>query len=268
LLLIATSIVQILLHSRPDIQQEVIKYLTQYFPADLSGQLISNIQDFHGASFAIIISILIILWGAKGIADVFQYSLNHLWHVPRTERPGFPKGPLRSLSIVVIGGVGFTGAAFLSAKAASLERTFGSRIIWGLTIIAVLFCVFWILFKMGLAPAAKAGNKALFISSLFAAVGIAALQVIGGYLVTHQLNKLELLYGTFAVTLGLLFWIYLQARLFMYAVEVGVIYEKRLWPRSLTDRDLTSADKHVYAEHAKKEQYVLPEKIKVDFKNE
>ena len=260
LLLIATSALQILLHSRPDIQQDIIKYLTQYFPANLSDQLISNINNYHGASFAIIVSVLIILWGAKGIADVFQYSLNHLWYVPRFERPGFPKGPLRSLSIILIGGIGFAAAAFLSGQAASLDKTFGSRILWGLTIVAILFCVFWVLLKMGLAPAAKAGNRALFLTSLSAAVGIAILQVLGGYLVTHQLNKLKLLYGTFAVTLGLLFWIYLQARLFMYAVEVGVIYEKKLWPRSLDNNSLTAADHRARNELARKESFILPEK--------
>jgi membrane protein len=235
LLLVASSIVQILLHSRPDIQNDIIHYLTQYFPAGLSDQLLSNVKDFHGAGFAIIVGILVILWGAKGIADVFQYTLNHIWHVPAAERPGFPKNSLRSLSIIAVGAIGFTAASFLSGFTASLDRTGSSRIISSLTIILILFLVFWTLFKLGLAPAAKAGNRALLRSSLVAAVGIAILQIIGGYLVTHQLNKLKLLYGTFAVTLGLLFWIYLQARLVIYAIEVGVVYEKKLWPRNLDD---------------------------------
>jgi membrane protein len=234
LLIVATSVVQILLHSRPDIQQDIISHLVQYFPAGLSDQLLSNIKDLHGVGFALIVSILVILWGAKGIADVFQYSLNHIWHVPQAERPGFPKNSLRSLSIIIIAALGFTAASFLSGIAASLDRTGGSRIVSSITIILILFCVFWSLFKLGLAPAAKAGNRALFRSSLVAAVGIAILQIIGGYLVTHQLNKLKLLYGAFAVTLGLLFWIYLQAKLTIYAIEVGSVYEKKLWPRDLS----------------------------------
>lgn len=263
LLLVASSIVQIALHSRPDIQEKVIHYLTQYFPAGLSDQLLSSIKDLHGVSFAIIVSVLLIIWGAKGVADVFQYSLNHIWRVPRAERPGFPKGYARSFAIIVIGGLGFAVAAFLSGFTANIDRTPGSRIVSSLTIVAVLLAVFWSLFKLGLAPAARAGNRALLRSSLFAAISTAILQIIGGYLVTHQLSKLKLLYGSFAITLGLLFWIYLQARLFIYAVEVGVIYEKGLWPRSLTGKNLTDADKKVLAQQPKTS---IPEKIDDDSK--
>jgi membrane protein len=234
LLLIATSVVQIMLHSRPDIQATIISHITQYFPADLSNQLVSNISNLQGVSFALVVGILVILWGAKGIADVFQYALNHIWHVPQAERPGFPHNSLRSLSIIIIGAAGFIAAAFISGFAASLDRTGTSRLVSSLVLITVLFCVFWTLFKIGLAPAAKAGNRALFRSSIVAAISIAVLQVVGGYLVTHQLNKLKLLYGAFAVTLGLLFWIYLQARMLIYAIEVGTVYEKKLWPRDLT----------------------------------
>jgi uncharacterized BrkB/YihY/UPF0761 family membrane protein len=33
--------------------------------------------------------------------------------------------------------------------------------------------------------------------------------------------------------LGLLFWLYLGARLTLYAAEVNVVAARRLWPRSL-----------------------------------
>ena len=37
----------------------------------------------------------------------------------------------------------------------------------------------------------------------------------------------------FAIVLGLLFWLYLGARLTLYAVEVNVVAARQLWPRSL-----------------------------------
>src|SRR5215217_1385933 len=37
----------------------------------------------------------------------------------------------------------------------------------------------------------------------------------------------------FAIVLGLLFWLYLGARLTLYAAEVNVVAARRLWPRSL-----------------------------------
>ena len=40
-------------------------------------------------------------------------------------------------------------------------------------------------------------------------------------------------YGVFAIVLGLLFWLYLGARLTLYAAEVNVVAARRLWPCSL-----------------------------------
>lgn len=207
-----------------------------------------------------VVGLLFTLWGAKGVADVFRYSLNHIWHVPRVKRPGFPSGALKSLLVIIFIAGGFVGAAFLAGFAASLDKTTLFRVVASLVSIAVLFAVFWVVFRIGLSSYAKAGNIALFLSAISAAIGIQVLQIIGGYLITHQLSKLTHLYGAFAATLGLFFWIYLQARVIMYAIEIGVVYQKKLWPRSLVKEHPTAADKEVMGEHSEAESYDLPEK--------
>ena len=62
-----------------------------------------------------------------------------------------------------------------------------------------------------------------------------ALQVVGGYVVQHQIRNATQLYGFFGIVLGLLFWIYLAAQLTVYAAEVNVVLNERRWPRSLSD---------------------------------
>ncbi len=266
LLLVAASTLQFVLHSHPGIRDDVIRHATQYFPA-LSDQLQSNVKSLNGAGAGLAIGILLTLWGAKGVADVFQSAMNHIWGIPRVERPGFPKGPLKSLGIVVVGGLGFIAASFLSGFATGLDRIFILRLVPILIAVAVLFGLFWFLFKWGLAHSSNVTHRPLVISSLAAAILIEALQIIGGYLVNHQLNNFKHLYGTFAVTLGLLFWIYLQARVVLYAAEAGVVDSKTLWPRSLVQEHLTDADKRAYGRQAKKEKFVPPEDIDVDFQN-
>jgi membrane protein len=58
------------------------------------------------------------------------------------------------------------------------------------------------------------------------------------------------LYGTFAVVLGLLGWLYLQAELTLYAVEANVVRAYRLWPRSITPPPYTEPDRHAYQLYA------------------
>ena len=52
------------------------------------------------------------------------------------------------------------------------------------------------------------------------------------------------LYGTFALVLGLIAWLYLQAQLTLYAVEINVVRAYRLWPRSLAPPPYTEQDRH------------------------
>ena len=50
---------------------------------------------------------------------------------------------------------------------------------------------------------------------------------------SRQIAHASPLYGTFAIVLGLIAWLYLQAQLTLYAVEINVVLAYRLWPRSL-----------------------------------
>jgi uncharacterized BrkB/YihY/UPF0761 family membrane protein len=76
-------------------------------------------------------------------------------------------------------------------------------------------------------------TRQLLAGAVVAGVAWQALQAVGGYLVDHYLRHTSQVYGVFAIVLGLLFWLYLGARLTLYAAEVNVVAARRLWPRSL-----------------------------------
>ena len=71
-------------------------------------------------------------------------------------------------------------------------------------------------------------------------------------------------YGTFAVVIGLLSWLYLQAQVTLLAAEVNVVRAGRLWPRSLvTDsNDLTEADRRALTQHAETEERVPEQDVR------
>jgi membrane protein len=62
------------------------------------------------------------------------------------------------------------------------------------------------------------------------------MQLVGTYFVNHQVKNATPVYGTFALVIGLLVWIYLGAQLTLLCAEVNVVRVKRLWPRSLLSR--------------------------------
>ncbi len=76
-----------------------------------------------------------------------------------------------------------------------------------------------------------------------AAIGLVGLQALGGVVLSKYLKNLDALYSNFAITLGLLFWLFLQSQVICYAVEIAYVRAKRAYPRSLNGNNPTKADK-------------------------
>jgi hypothetical protein len=91
------------------------------------------------------------------------------------------------------------------------------------------------------------------------------LQVVGVQVLERQLERANLIYGVFAVVIVLLSWLYLSARLLLYAAEINVVLAKRLWPRSLVQPPLTEPDRRALAELAGTEERTPGETVEVRF---
>src|SRR5262249_34434888 len=100
------------------------------------------------------------------------------------------------------------------------------------------------------------------------AAGIAydGLQLAGGYYVGHVLRNSSNVYGTFALVIGLLSWIYLAAHILLLAAEANVVAARRLWPRSFSvvrEQPPTEADKDALTQRGRVEERRQDEQIDV-----
>jgi YihY family inner membrane protein len=257
LLLILTTLTSYV----PEWQDTIIKAMTSYFPV-LGSQLSEHVQTLNKNGLALVIGILFTLYGARGIADSFRHGVNHIWQVPRVKREKFPKSLIKSMELIIVGGIGLIIAALAVAATAGAWHGLGHRII---PVALDIFLLFWLFdFLLNICLPQHVTIKEARAGALTAAVGLVILQVFGGYILKHQLNNLDALYSTFAVTLGLLFWIYLQAQVLYYSIEVSAVKSEKLWPRSLRG-DLTAADKKAYTRLAGKERIVDQEHIATSF---
>jgi uncharacterized BrkB/YihY/UPF0761 family membrane protein len=99
-----------------------------------------------------------------------------------------------------------------------------------------------------------------------AAVGSVAwttLQALGGYYVSREIQGASDVYGTFAVVIGLLAWIFIGVQLTLLAAEVNVVRKRHLWPRSLVQPPFTDADVEALTRYAKQEGRRPEERIDV-----
>lgn len=261
LLIVFTSLSQLLLRNDPSLRNRLSSSVTHYFPI-IGNQLQQGIHSPKRTGIALIISLLVMLYGARGIASAFQYSLNSLWHTPSFKQPPFLKNLARSFGIIGAGGIGLIAAVFLSSYTVALGHAIVIKILATLLSVVILWLMFIILFKL-----AVAGHKhihSVITGAAVAAVGIQILQTGGGAILAHELKGLNNIYGTFALVIGLLFWIYLQAEVVLYAAEVQVVKNYHLFPRSLQG-SLTDSDKLAYTRYAKGTRQNKDEKIDVHF---
>jgi hypothetical protein len=88
---------------------------------------------------------------------------------------------------------------------------------------------------------------------------------LGGWYVTRQVTNAQNVYGTFALVIGLLVWIYLGAQMTLLCAEINVVRARRLWPRSLVQPPLQEADERTFRDAAKVEERIAQQHVEVRF---
>jgi YihY family inner membrane protein len=261
LLLVLTTVLGIVLKHHTELRDSITHAAITYFPV-VGNNLEDNVHTLGKTGVALAIGILLTLYGARGVADAFRYGVNHVWQVPHDERESFPVNVLKSFAIIIVGGLGLIAASLI----AGYGTTGGSLVLSVLTVAGstlILFSLFTFLIKISLPTHVK--FKELWVGAAVIAIGLAVLQFAGGFLVTHQLKNMNNLYGTFAVVLGLLFWIYLQAQVIFYALEVETVRALRLWPRSLVSENLTPEDKRAYKLYVQRNRYIERQRTRTTY---
>src|ERR1700733_1620245 len=258
LLLVLVTVLNIVLKNDPGLQHRLLNSALGHYP--VIGQQLGQISPLTQTGLPLVVGLLGTFFGARGVATTIQNALNTVWEVPFAHRPGFPWSLLRSFGLMVVIGLGLIGTTILSGAAG---RVFGP----GATVAAVAVAlvlnvgVFWLSFRLGTAK--EIGWRQLRLGAVIAGVIWQILQYVGTYFVSHQLAHASPLYGSFAVVLGLLAWLYLEAELTLYAVEINVVLAFRLWPRSIAPPPYTEQDRKAFQLYAQMEERTKNEDIAV-----
>ena len=231
LLLVLATVLQLLFQNDPQLQRDIATSVSNYFPL-LGDDLQKNVHTAGKSGAGLVIGLLFSLYGARGAADALRYALDNMWHVPKASRAGFPKNILHSLSIMLFAGLGFVATVAISAFTSTLGHDLWVNIllnVLGAGVLTLVLCGVFIL-----ATAKQLHIKDVWVGAAIAATLVQLLLTFGSILVAQQLKGLDSLYGTFAIVLGLLFWIYLLSRVVVYAAEIDTVRRFKLWPRSIT----------------------------------
>jgi YihY family inner membrane protein len=196
------------------------------------------------------------------VADAAQQAMNSIWNVPRRRYPSFLLRRLRGLAWLVLLGGGLLAASL----AAGVAHAAGSA--WsGVAGVAASAVVNTLLFLVGfrVLTVRNVPLRSLLPGALLAALAWALLQWLGGWYVNRQLTHATNTYGTFALVIGLLSWLYLAATVTLYAAELNAVRARKLWPRSLAPPPLGPADEQVLEDLAKQEERRPEQRVEVSF---
>jgi YihY family inner membrane protein len=249
------------LRGNPDLRQTILHSALSQFPV-IGDQLQQNIDSLtKGNSVPLGIGILGTLWAGLGVVKSLEEALNSIWDVPYKRRPNAIYSTLRAVVMLAVLGV-MTVASALVAGAGAGSHTWWWAAIGILMSLVINFGLFLLAFKI--LTTAEISWADVRPGAALGAVGWTVLQAVGGFYVGHQLKGATQVYGTFAVVIGLLAWMYLGAQLTMYAAELNVVVRKRLWPRSVVTPPFTEADERALNRLAKVEERNEQERVEAE----
>ena len=274
LLLLLTSVLGFVLDGHPELQQQILDSTLSQFP--VIGDELADPQGLQGSIGAIIVGGLVALYGAIGVAQAIQNTMNVTWSVPRHRRPNPIRARLRSLWLIALVGLTVVATTILSG-AGSNAKAFGAdlgswrtvaAIIVSLVVNAAVFVVTFRIFRPE-----KVRRRDVIPGAIVAAVIWQLLQFFGAVFVGTVVKDSGATYGVFALVLGLLAWIFLAAVAVVIGSEINVVRAKRLYPRALltpfTDNvDLTDADRRAYLDAVNSQQFKGFQSVTVHYEDD
>ena len=263
LLLVAVTVIGFILQDRSDLANQIVSSAAAQFPI-IGTSIQSTVEGsrLRGSGLALAVGAVFAVWGGLGVADAAQAAMNGIWNVPRRRYPNFVLRRLRGLAWLVILG----GGLLLASLAAGFAHAAGSALS-GVAGVAASALVNTLLFLVGfrVLTVRNVPLRSLLPGAVVAALAWALLQWLGGWYVGRQLSRATNTYGTFALVIGLLSWLYLAATVTLYAAELNAVLARRLWPRSLAPPPLGRADEQVLEDLAKQEERLPSQRVEVSF---
>jgi len=228
LLLVFVTILGFVLHGDPAAQRSVVHSALRQFPI-----IGAHPRNLTGSGVGLVVGVVGTLWSGLGVTVAVQGAFNLVYAISPREQPGFLSSRVRGLKLLAAAGL----LQILSTVAAgAVSGGFGGPLVTVAGIVVALLLnvlLFFVVFRFLIAGAVA--TRELWPGIVIAAVGWEALQSLGGLYVGHVVKGASQTYGTFATVIGLLAWLYLGARIVVYAAEINVVLTRRLWPRSILD---------------------------------
>ncbi len=174
LLLVLVTVLNIVLKNDPALHATLLNSALAQYPV-IGPQIKSNLGSISGNGLPLVIGVVFLLFGARGVANAMQNALCEVWEIAQQDRPGFPLSQLWALGLVFTVGIGFVATTFISGVIGGAGHLLtGAVALIGAVLISLVLNVgvFWLGFRI--ATFFRVRWRDLFIGAVIAAAGLAA----------------------------------------------------------------------------------------------
>ena len=233
LLLLFVTILGFVLGGSSSAERAVLHSALKQFP--IVGSQLGVGHALRGSGIGLAVGFVGALLSGLAVTTAAEAAFNTVYAVPRARRPNFLAVRWRGLKLLVV--VGLLQVVSTAVSGAVTGGLGGTLLTAAGILVSLLLNVVMFFAIFRLLTDSAVSTRELWPGIALASVAWEVLQSLGGIYVGHVLKGAGQTYGTFALVIGLLVWLYLGARVLVYAAEVNVVLARGLWPRSLLDDD-------------------------------
>jgi membrane protein len=264
LLLVLATALGFVLPTHANLERSIVNSALGQFPV-IGTELRSG--QLRGNGVALSVGLAVALWSGMGVFLAAQNGMNTLWGVPFKRRPDPLRARGRALLLLSLLGGGTIATTVLTGVS-TVGRDLGPlSTVASLALSTVLnIGLFWLGFR--LLTAREVTLRQLRTGAVAAGILYTVLQSLGGFYVQHVLRRATNTYGTFALVIGLLSWIYLATLITLLAAEANVVTTRGLWPRSFSaviEQPPTRGDRRALTQRGMIEERRSDQTVSIDF---
>ena len=240
LMLAFVTILGIVLDGRPELRSDLEDSALGNIPV-VGPQITAATTPLSGNVVGLVVGLTVALIGGLRMIDSLGFGLNELWDVPPSDRRPSILTRLRGVLVLAVFGAGLVGSTVLAGLPAAVDLgwtgPFVGAVATGVANVLVIVVTQRVL------VARELTFRHVWLGSVIAGLSLLVLQQLGVAL-AQRLGGSSDTYGAFAGIIGLLAFFHLAFRVLLLSLEINVVRELELCPRSLTESErLTDGDR-------------------------
>ena len=238
ILLVAVSVVSTVLVNRQPLREEMVEALV---PPALQSTVDTALAAMPMSGLPLAIGVVGLLLSGTGVAFSAYETLNQLAGVPRRSRFGLLARYARVLLMVVVVLVGGLSVAALTVASGALPDVGElQRLAASLATALVVFLL--LLAAATVLVARPVPLRTSWLPAVMGALVVTLVLSLGTRLLAPLVARSGPVYGSFASVAAIFALLYLVSQALLFAAEVAVVRQRRLWPRALATSRPTHAD--------------------------